>query len=252
MRERMVNLNVTVTSTSGAADARSVCMRDMIIVLNILHMKQHMVWLQRVCGPQPSPLLLSLRRGGGRAAGHGHQVDAVPVAAAVGQVMAQVGAVDADALAVGQAAHVLPVHLIVPEARPPMRPALLHKRRPGSAAWRLEQQLAGDRVVKVLARLVGLGQEPRLGPVPRVLRVVAVEAADAVSRLGVTAPPQLFLQRSDTGAVCLLVHDGIRARHGELGALGDRRQRPGLRLPRRSVVLGLVRRHGSAYGDRRR
>jgi len=62
-----------------------------------------------------------------RVAGDGDEVDAVAVAAAVGQVVPQVGAVDAHALAVGKAANKVPIHLRVAERRPAVLLRLAHK-----------------------------------------------------------------------------------------------------------------------------
>ncbi len=44
----------------------------------------------------------------------GHEVDAVAVALLVGDVVAQVRAVNAHGLSILEHAHVLPVHLLVP------------------------------------------------------------------------------------------------------------------------------------------
>ena len=48
-------------------------------------------------------------------AGYRHQVDAVPVATAIRQIVAKVRAIDGDAFAIGQHAHVFPVDLRVTE-----------------------------------------------------------------------------------------------------------------------------------------
>ena len=52
---------------------------------------------------------------------HRDQVDAVPVAFSVRQVVAEVRAVNADALAVGQAADEVPIDLLIAERRPALR-----------------------------------------------------------------------------------------------------------------------------------
>merc|ERR1711939_678933 len=86
-----------------------------------------------------------------------HEVDAVAVAGAVGQVVAEVGAIDADALAIWQHAHVLPVDLAVAEGGPAVRLRLLDKGGPRAVARAVEERLASVRVVKCqLARGLGL------------------------------------------------------------------------------------------------
>lgn len=49
---------------------------------------------------------------------HAHQVDAIAVSFAVGQVVAEVSAVDRNGLAIGKHPHILPDHLVVAEGRP--------------------------------------------------------------------------------------------------------------------------------------
>ena len=56
-----------------------------------------------------------------RPAGDADQIDAVPIAATVGQIVAEVRAVDRDALSVWQYAHVVPVDLRVAEGGPAVR-----------------------------------------------------------------------------------------------------------------------------------
>eukprot|EP00636_Phaeomonas_parva_P006647 CAMPEP_0118853576 /NCGR_PEP_ID=MMETSP1163-20130328/2108_1 /TAXON_ID=124430 /ORGANISM="Phaeomonas parva, Strain CCMP2877" /LENGTH=243 /DNA_ID=CAMNT_0006786147 /DNA_START=61 /DNA_END=792 /DNA_ORIENTATION=- len=161
-------------------------------------------------------LALELVRAALRAPCHGHQVDAVAVAVAVGDVVPQVRAVHADGLAVRQAAHVLPDHLLVPEAGPAVRAALLLELLEGAADGRAEERLTRDAVV-IRGRLlaVDLLEELGLEPVARVLGVVAVEAADVVRRLEGAAPPQVLLRRPGAGAVLLLGHDLLRRNDGE-------------------------------------
>ena len=134
--------------------------------------------------PLPYPFLavaraLQLDLAVGGPPGDTYEVDAVAVAGAVGDVVAEVGAVDRDALAVGQDAHVLPHHLLVAERRPPVRVRLARKLLEAAAHRRDEERLAAHAVVvDGLDRAVDLLQEVGRLPVAAVLGVMAVERAD--------------------------------------------------------------------------
>ena len=82
--------------------------------------------IDNVTYPPPTPYLttLVLRGAAVGASRDADEVDAVAVAAPVRQVVAQVRARGGDGLAVAQAPHVLPHHLVVAEARPTVVRAL--------------------------------------------------------------------------------------------------------------------------------
>merc|ERR1719331_2356569 len=61
-----------------------------------------------------------------RLAGHADQIYAVAIARAIWKIMAQMSTVDADALAIGQDANIIPVDLAVAERRPAMHLGLLY------------------------------------------------------------------------------------------------------------------------------
>merc|ERR1712070_403560 len=81
-----------------------------------------------------------------RPAGDAHEVDAVSVSCTVGQVVAQVRAVDRDALAIGENAHVVPIDLRVTEAWPAVHLRLPHELVPRAVFGAGEQQLASVAV----------------------------------------------------------------------------------------------------------
>mmetsp|Transcript_2357 Transcript_2357/g.6239 ORF Transcript_2357/g.6239 Transcript_2357/m.6239 type:complete len:200 (-) Transcript_2357:345-944(-) len=83
-----------------------------------------------------------------RVAGDGDEVDAVAVARAVGQIVAQVRAVDADALAIWQHAHVVPVDLGVAERGPAVGLRLANEGSPVAALRPVEEGLACVAVEK--------------------------------------------------------------------------------------------------------
>jgi len=87
---------------------------------------------------------------------HGHEVDAVPVSRAVGQVVTQVGARGADALAVFEDAHMLPIYLGVAKRWPAVLLRLFQKLLHGPSDGGGEQLDARDAVVKVDRFLVGV------------------------------------------------------------------------------------------------
>ena len=154
------------------------------------------------------------------------EVDAVAVARAVGQVVPEMRAVGADALAVGQHAHVLPVDLRVAERGPAVHPGLLHERVPVAIPRAEEERLARVAVVErdLSRRRRLLRQKGGLPlPVAAVLGVVAVVVADAVGRIRVAVPPQILLTRQCAGAVpgALVSHHLLGAHHhgcAEVGA----------------------------------
>eukprot|EP00966_Prymnesium_polylepis_P316423 7311432-Prymnesium_polylepis.1 len=84
-----------------------------------------------------------------RVARNRYEVDAVPVAAAVGDVVPQVRAVNGDALAVRQDAHALPVDLRITARRPTVLLALDDKLFEGAAHRRAEEEFARVGVEEV-------------------------------------------------------------------------------------------------------
>ena len=62
-----------------------------------------------------------------------HKVDAIPVAVSVRQVVTQMRAGEGHGFPVGQAAHVVPHHLLVAEAGPAVRGGLRFELGEGSA-----------------------------------------------------------------------------------------------------------------------
>ena len=154
----------------------------------------------------------------------GHQVDAIPVARLIGEVVAEMGAIDGDSLAVLEAPHVLPDHLLVPERRPAVRLGLLLEVLEAPAARGDEQGLARDGIV-VRGLLLAINLFEKVGglPVPGVLGVVAVEAADLVRGLPLAVPSEVLLHRGFRGAVRLGGHDGLVSHDRELDSLGHRR-----------------------------
>ena len=130
-----------------------------------------------------------------RPARDAHEVDAVAVPVLVGQVVAEVRAIHRNGLAVGQHAHVIPVHFVVAERRPAVDPRLLHKLLEASPFGRNKQLVARVRVVEAnfARRLAFFFQEGRLLPVAGKFRVVPVEVADAVRGLRITVPAQVLL-----------------------------------------------------------
>ena len=88
--------------------------------------------------------------------------------------MTEVCAIDADTLAVGQDADVIPVDLAVAERRPAVHPRLLDKVAPGAVARAIEERLASIRIVECdLAGGFGLLLQKGRGtlPVAAILRV---------------------------------------------------------------------------------
>ena len=59
--------------------------------------------------------------------GYRYQVDAMTVPLSVRKVVTEMGSVHTDGFAVGEAANVFPVHLIIPKTRPAVRSAFLEK-----------------------------------------------------------------------------------------------------------------------------
>ena len=128
--------------------------------------------------------------------------------------------VDGHGLAVPQNAHVLPVDLGISKRRPAVGLGLLEELGLGAADRRPEELLAAHGVV-VVDGLLGKLFRPRRAPgVARVLRVVAVEAADLVGRFGVAAEAQVALDRLRARAVGFRGHDVLRAHDDGRAVLG--------------------------------
>ena len=130
------------------------------------------------------------------------------------------GAVDADGLAIGQAAHIVPDDLFVAEARPAVLLRLIYKLLNRASARGNEQWLATHGVVVGdLSRIGAQRLEPcsrRLERIARVLSIVPIEAANPVSGLKVAPIAQLLLHGLLSGAVRLLTHDVLATDDGVL------------------------------------
>mmetsp|Transcript_23588 Transcript_23588/g.41749 ORF Transcript_23588/g.41749 Transcript_23588/m.41749 type:complete len:302 (+) Transcript_23588:1675-2580(+) len=146
----------------------------------------------------------------------GHEIDAISVPSAIGQVVAQVGAVDRYAFAVLEASNVVPHHLIVPKRRPSVLLALVQKLPKRPPDRRPEQRLARNGIV-VRRHSFGVHLAQPLGPleIARVLREVAVETADFVGLLPVAAPAQRLHRRLLGRSVCLFAHEVLAGDDGE-------------------------------------
>eukprot|EP00631_Chrysoreinhardia_giraudii_P002521 CAMPEP_0197416436 /NCGR_PEP_ID=MMETSP1170-20131217/2744_1 /TAXON_ID=54406 /ORGANISM="Sarcinochrysis sp, Strain CCMP770" /LENGTH=271 /DNA_ID=CAMNT_0042943331 /DNA_START=113 /DNA_END=925 /DNA_ORIENTATION=+ len=147
-------------------------------------------------------------------AGDGDEVDAVAVALAVGEVVAEVGAGGADGLAVGKNADVVPVDLVVAEGGPAVRLGLLDKVFPAAVLGGGEEELAGVGVVKLdFGAAVLVLEEGRRLPVAGELGVVAVEVADAIGGSDVAVPAKALLDGGRRRAVGLGGHERLVAHH---------------------------------------
>ena len=125
------------------------------------------------------------------------------------------GPIDADSFAVWQAAHVLPHHFLVTEARPPVLFRLLDQLLNSSLPRCNEERLASHRVVVRGLALVAL-QEGQPRPrrhegIATVLCVVPIKAANPISRLEIAPVQQVLLARLLGRPVSLLAHELLRA-----------------------------------------
>ena len=148
---------------------------------------------------------------------HTDEVDAIPIAILVRDVVAQMRSGRTDALSIGEASHKIPVHLLIAEAGPSVRLALLQVllHRPSHGGG--EEQLPGDGIVVLRGILaIHLVEEGRGGPVSGVLGVVAIEIADPVGRVVVALPPEILLDGLVARTVLLLAHDLLGGGDGEL------------------------------------
>jgi len=142
---------------------------------------------------------------------HADQVDAIPIPLPIRQIVPQVRTVHAHRLPVAEAPHVVPNDLLVAEARPAVTRALLQEGLHVAAAGRHEQRLSGVGIVEgylPLGRL-GVRNEGRGRPVPRVLGVVPVEVAYAIGGVVIAVPSEVLLHRRGGRAVGLLGHDRL-------------------------------------------
>ena len=136
--------------------------------------------------------------------------------------MAEVRSIDRDALPIGQAPNVVPVHLLVPEARPSVRLGLLEVIVHRSADGCGEEELPGVRIVVLGGVLhVYLLQVLRRGPVAGEFGVVPVEIADPVGRLNVASPAKVLLDWHLGRPVLLLAHNRLVRHDRELGCQGE-------------------------------
>ena len=83
-----------------------------------------------------------------RIAGHRHQVDTIPRARSIRQVVAQVSAIHTDRFTVGENSYVIPNYLGISERWPPVHLALQQKLRHGPPAGGNEQRLASVGIIK--------------------------------------------------------------------------------------------------------
>ena len=83
-----------------------------------------------------------------RIAGHRHQVDTIPRARSIRQVVAQVSAIHTDRFTVGENSYVIPNYLRISERWPPVHLALQQKLRHGPPAGGNEQRLASVGIIK--------------------------------------------------------------------------------------------------------
>ena len=83
-----------------------------------------------------------------RIAGHRHQVDTIPRARSIRQVVAQVSAIHTDRFTVGENSYVIPNYLRISERWPPVHLALQQKLRNGPPAGGNEQRLASVGIIK--------------------------------------------------------------------------------------------------------
>ena len=119
--------------------------------------------------------------------------------------------IDADRLAVAQAADIVPYDLLVTEARPPVLLALINELLDSPAPRCNEEWLARYAVVVGdLATVRSNLLQPSawaLEAVAAMLGVLTVEAADPIGRRKVAAIHQVTLHRHPTRPVLLLCHD---------------------------------------------
>ncbi len=121
--------------------------------------------------------------------------------------MSQMRALEPHGLPILQHPNILMHALFIPETGPAMFPTLAHKLLITPAPGRHEQQFPGHRIVELIFR-IGV---QLLGPfeflrVARVLRVVAVEVADAVGCGGVYVETQGGLHGVRGGPVRFWAH----------------------------------------------
>jgi len=81
-------------------------------------------------------------------AGDADQIDAISVAFAVRQIMPEVRTVDADAFAIWQHAHEVPVDFGITEGRPAVHSGLSHKLVPGAIPRSIEERLPCVAVIE--------------------------------------------------------------------------------------------------------
>ena len=109
--------------------------------------------------------------------------DAITVAAVVWQVVPEMGARQRDGLAVRQAAHVVPHHLVVPEAGPPVRPTLGKELVEAATPRGHKEGFAVHRiVVRHLPLALDLLEPVGREEIPAVLCIVSVEGGDLASQ----------------------------------------------------------------------
>lgn len=129
--------------------------------------------------------------------------------------MAKVSAINRNSFSVRKTPDHIPIHLIVPEAGPPMGFRFSHKFIPRSPSRSKEKRLASVGIVKCyFAACFGLlFQEISEFPVSGVFRVMAIKVTDAISNLPIAIPSQIFLNGSFRSPMGFGGHDGLLSHH---------------------------------------
>mmetsp|Transcript_15854 Transcript_15854/g.47653 ORF Transcript_15854/g.47653 Transcript_15854/m.47653 type:complete len:225 (-) Transcript_15854:204-878(-) len=175
-------------------------------------------------GPTPCAAVgqISVLPVGPRSPSDGHEVDAVAVAQRVGEVVAQMRAVERDHLAAGQAAHQVPVRLRIAEAQPAVDVRVLHKVLEGAPPGDEEQRLARVAVVEGalpklevgrLSSLRLLVQEGGRLEIAEGLGLPAIEVADPVGKLPAATPAKVLPHSLRRCPMSLGPHNPLVAHH---------------------------------------
>ncbi len=135
----------------------------------------------------------------------------------VRKIVAEVSADNRHSLAILQYSYAVPHHLLLSEGGPAVGSGLGQESSHGSAPRRDEQWAARNRVIKghLLALSTSLGHVVQESfhsfKVARGLRIVAIEAANAVGVVPVHSPAQIGHHGSFTGSMGLWPHKGLIA-----------------------------------------
>ena len=149
-----------------------------------------------------------------RTASHRNQVDAVPVALAVREIVAQMSAIKAHRLSIRQASHVLPNNLLVSERWPSVLHALFNKLLRSTTSRSNKKWLSSHAIVKCHLRSLRklIKNHSRLHKsVAWMLCIVSVETANLVCSLHVTSKPEVLLNWLFCGAMSLRRHNRLIA-----------------------------------------